>query len=202
MSDRNFMLYLASLAAANPYAVLNEYKNSFEDKYAPVIGQEEAFRMIYSFLINYKTFKNFAQAWNTALDLNPNKPYLEIHGFNSIFAGGFPGSGKTTAILTILKNALTTYRPELLNKIVFVSNSAENAKRSANIIGLPNVTTMSKLEYMQAISNNYTQEFNKDGTLKISEEDVDSLGRYKKITVNPDGLDASLIIVDEATSLS
>jgi hypothetical protein len=55
---------LASLAANNPTAIYNEYKNSITGKYAPIIAQEEAIRRAYSYILNPKVFETFGEAYN------------------------------------------------------------------------------------------------------------------------------------------
>lgn len=213
--ESDFVWYVASLAAVNPESILHEYKNSFSENFAPIAGQEEAIRTTYAFILKPKIFENFAKAYNDNLPEDVNTPYLNINTFRSIFIEGLPGSGKSTATFTILLRMLDQYHPDILKKLVLVSNSHENSQlllnnlRKSTGLKLEEVQIFSKNEYFKKISNNYPdteQQFDQDGNMIITKEDItyDENGHpiYSKITPNPDGLDASLVIVDEATSLS
>ena len=220
--ESDFVWYIASLAAVNPESVLHEYKNSFSENFAPIAGQEEAIRTAYSFILNPKIFENFAKAYNENLEeiytgdnWSYKGTYLNINTIRSIFIEGLPGSGKSTATFTILLRMLDQYHPDVLKKLVLVSNSHENSQllldnlRKSTGLKLEGVQIFSKNEYFKRISNNYPdvdQQFDKDGNMIITKDDIttdeNEHAIYSKITPNPDGLDASLVIIDEATSLS
>ena len=215
--ESDFVWYIASLAAANPESVLHEYKNSFSLNFAPIAGQEEAIRTAYAFILNPKIFENFAKAYNENLPVDTDgnvEPYLNINTFRSIFIEGLPGSGKSTATFTMLLRMLDQYHPDILKKLVLVSNSHENSQlllnnlRKSTGLKLEGVQIFSKDEYFKKISDNYPDwEYDEFGNLKITRDDItydEETGhvKYSKINPNPDGLDASLVIIDEATSLS
>lgn len=222
ISDRDFIWHLAEVAAVNPDSVAYEFKESIDSQYAPLLGQEKAIKRAYSFLINPKIFENFAKAHNLNLDPNDDGT-LSVDSFRSIFIEGVPGSGKSSAVLKVLMNMLNQFHPQALKNVVFVSNSKENADRTASNLGLENVTTMSKAEYMEKISNNYKYTenkddsgnvigingYNNDGSMQIVADDIKNIEEdgenrviYANTTVNPEGLSPSLVIIDEATSLS
>lgn len=215
--ESDFVWYIASLAAANPESVLHEYKNSFSLNFAPIAGQEEAIRTTYTFILNPKVFESFAKAYNENLPIDSEgnvEPYLNINTFRSIFIEGLPGSGKSTATFTMLLRMLDQYHPDILKKLVLVSNSHENSQllldnlRKSTGLKLEGVQIFSKDEYFKHISDNYPDwEYDEFGNLKITRDDItydEETGhvKYSKINPNPDGLDASLVIIDEATSLS
>ena len=223
--DRDFVWYLAQIASANPDSVAYNFKESISGQYAPIVGQEEAVKRVYSFLLNPKTFENFAKAHNSNLDENdPNSAYLSVDSYRSIFIEGLPGSGKTSSILTSVINILKQFHQnsDILKNVIFVSNSKENARRAAESIGIEGVTVMSKAEYMTKISNNYkyTENLNDKGKvvgingydtngmqvtedeLKHVEIDGEDKVVYANTTVNTEAISPSLVIIDEATSLS
>ena len=215
--ESDFIWYIASLAAADPESVLHEYKNSFSINFAPIAGQEEAIRTAYAYILNPKIFENFAKAYNENLPIDGNgnvEPYLNINTFRSIFIEGLPGSGKSTATFTVLLRMLDQYHPDILKKLVLVSNSHDNSQllldnlRKSTGLKLEGVQIFSKDEYFKRISDNYPDwEYDEFGNLKITRDDItydEETGhvKYSKINPNPDGLDASLVIIDEATSLS
>lgn len=206
---KDLLWNLASAAAVNPDAVMYEYQEVITSQYAPIIGQEEAIKTALSFLINPKVFNLFADAYNANLMENDqdDKGYSYINARRSIFIEGLPGSGKSSAVLKTLTDILDKFHPKLLEKVVIVSNSKENAETLKNNLQLEKAQHFGIEEFRQKIMNNYVP-FNvdKDGRMEVSSDDVefgdDGIYRYKKATLNPDGLDASLIIIDEATSLS
>jgi hypothetical protein len=58
--NADFIWHIASLIAADPEAVYKEYVEATDDpRYTPVIGQEEAIRRAYSYLINPSVFEEF-----------------------------------------------------------------------------------------------------------------------------------------------
>jgi KaiC/GvpD/RAD55 family RecA-like ATPase len=75
--------------------------------------------------------------------------------FRHFLIEGDPGSGKSTATYTTLYNMLDKFHPELVNEIWFVSNSQENASRTAKDAGMNHAVTMSKEEYFKRIAVNY-----------------------------------------------
>jgi hypothetical protein len=95
-----------------------------------------------------------------------------------------------------------------------VSNSHDNSQllldnlRKSTGLKLEEVQIFSKDEYFKRISDNYPDwEYDEFGNLKITKDDItydEETGhvKYSKINPNPNGLDASLVIIDEATSLS
>ena len=215
--ESDFVWYIASLAATNPESILHEYKDSFSLNFAPIAGQEEAIRTVYAYILNPKVFENFAKAYNENLPVDADgnvEPYLNINTFRSIFIEGLPGSGKSTATFTMLLRMLDQYHPDILKNLVLVSNSHENSQllldnlRKSTGLKLEGVQIFSKDEYFKRISDNYPDwEYDEFGNLKITRDDItydEETGhvKYSKINPNPDGLDASLVIIDEATSLS
>jgi len=105
-----------------------------------VIGQEEAIRTAISFLANPKVFMLFADAYNQNIKdyiVEQSKQGKQVKGlgevyinaFRSIFMEGSPGTGKSTATLKTIFDILKKYHPDVLKKVVIVSNSKENAKR-------------------------------------------------------------------------
>lgn len=220
--DKDLLWYLASMAAADPRAVLNEYSEVISGQYAPVIGQEEAIRTTLSFLIDPKVFNLFADAYNENLNEERKKhtgdekvqrsfAHLYINAYRSIFIEGIPGSGKSSATLKTLTDILDKFHPNLLKNIVIVSNSKENSRTLAETLGFDGdkVKHFGIEEFRGKILNNYkTIDSDETGSLKINRDtdidwDSNRAGyRYRNFTINPEGLEASIIIIDEATSLS
>ena len=213
LPDKDFLWYLASMAAADPEAILNDYSDVISGQFAPVIGQEEAIRTALSFLSDPKVFNLFADAFNLNLknSENPDRKYLAINAFRNIFIEGVPGSGKSSATLKTLTDVLSVRKPELLKNLVIVSNSKENAKTLVKNLGLDpsKIQHFGIDEFRGKIMNNYKPlETDSEGSLKVKEnEDVEwddqaLMYKYKNFSLNPNGLDASMLIIDEATSLS
>lgn len=235
-NDSDFMWYIASLAAVDPTAILKEYNEVISGQYAPVIAQEEAIRRAYSYIINPKTFEKFADAYivlykDQLTKDRAKKGITETHfdTFEIIqtkrhfLIEGIAGSGKTSATLETLSKMLEKYHPELTKRVWVVSNSVENAKKTASKLAFKNVAYMSKgsnnesnidkstgetvPSYFERISRNYKQEYNEDGSIRIFEDeliaDEDEVNRYKNVTVN-DSLDdvPTLVLIDEVSSLS
>ena len=215
----DFIWNLASLAASNPTAVYNEYKNSITGKYAPIIAQEEAVRRAYSYILNPKVFEAFGEAYNevykqqlqearqksgnTHTDFDTDEYLMSMRHF---LIEGVPGSGKTSATFTMLHNMLKQYHPELLKKVWFISNSKQNANNASSEIGIEGVTTMSKEEYFNKIANNYSQKYDSYGVIDMSandvEEDENGINHYKGVTLNEEIEAPSLIFFDEVSSFS
>lgn len=215
----DFVWNLASLAANNPTAIYNEYKNSITGKYAPIIAQEEAIRRAYSYILNPKVFETFGEAYNeiykqqlqaareksgnTHTDVDTDE-YLM--GMRHFLIEGVPGSGKTSATFTMLHNMLKQYHPELLKKVWFVSNSKQNAENASSEIGIEGITTMSKQDYFNKIANNYSQKYDAYGVIDMNandvEEDENGINHYKGITLNEEIETPTLIFFDEVSSFS
>lgn len=219
-SDRDFIWYLASIAANDPILISNEFKETIGNTgYAPVIAQEEAVKRVYSYLINPQMFEQFAKAYNEAYkeqltnlrikngdshtDFDTAEYLLSTRHF---LIEGIPGAGKTTAVYSMLYNMLISNHPELLQKVWFVSNSKENAEQSSKY--MKNVTVMSKEEYFRRIGIGYKEDYNLDenGQVKISNDDViedeNGINHYKNVTIN-EGIEApTLIFFDEVSSFS
>lgn len=216
-SDRDFIWYLASLAANNPTLILNEFKNSIDINYAPIIGQEEAVRRAYSYILNPQIFENFVKAYNDIYkeqlatdrakngilrtDLDTDEYVLSTRHF---LIEGIPGSGKTSAIFSILYNILKINHPELLQRIWFISNSKENAQEASKY--MDNVVTISKEEYFKKIGIGYNQEYDENGLVKIDTknfiEDENGINHFKNITLNENIETPTLIFFDEVSSFS
>lgn len=215
----DFIWNLASLAATNPTAVYNEYKNSITGKYAPIIAQEEAIRRAYSYILNPKVFEVFGKAYNEVYkqqlqsarqksgnihtDFDTDEYLLGIRHF---LLEGIPGSGKTSATFTMLHNMLKQYHPELLKKVWFVSNSKQNAENASSEIGIEGVVAMSKQDYFNKIANNYSQKYDSYGVIDMNvndvEEDENGINHYKGVTLNEEIEAPTLIFFDEVSSFS
>lgn len=216
--DKDFLWYLASIAAADPEQVLFEYQSVISEQFAPIIGQEEAIRTSLSFLIDPKVFNLFADAHNAnILEESPlekgkfdSRPYRVVNAYRSIFIEGVPGSGKSSATLKTLIDILKKYHSDVLNKIVVVSNSKSNSRTLVENLGFDpeNTQHFGIEEFRSKIMNGYKQfDENEDGSLKLTETDVEydpkrHSYKYRNFTLNADGIDASFVIIDEATSLS
>lgn len=211
--DKDLLWYLASMAAADPEAVLNEYSEVISAQYAPIIGQEEAIRTTLSFLIDPKVFDLFADAYNqNILESNyDKKEFVFINAKRSIFIEGVPGSGKSSATLKTLTDILDKFHPNLLKNVVIVSNSKENSKRLVETLGMDSgkIQHFGIEEFRGKIMNNYRPlDTEEDGSLKVKKgKEVEynkekNTNVYKEFTLNSEALDASLVIIDEATSLS
>lgn len=215
--DRDFVWYLASLAANNPTLILNEFKNSIEGRYAPIIAQEEAVRRVYSYLLNPQVFEQFAKAYNDIYkeqlasdrakngilrtDLDTDEYLLSTRHF---LIEGIPGSGKSSAVYQALYNLLKANHPELLQKIWFVSNSKENAEQASK--NMTNVEAMSKQDYFKRIGIGYNQEYDENGLIRIDPnnfiEDENGINHYKDVTLNEKIESPTLIFFDEVSSFS
>ena len=187
--NADFIWYVASLAAVDPEAIYKEYVDATDDpRYTTVIGQEEAVRRAYAYLVNPHKFEEFQGYVNQIIEEEVSKKGI-INGFdveNYILSSrhflieGDPGSGKTTATYNTIVRMLANNHPELLEDIWIVSNSEENAYKTAKDLGLTkNATVLSKKQYFDKISENYQQNF-KDGKLQIYSDEVvkDSKGFY------------------------
>lgn len=215
--DRDFIWYLAGIAANGPILITNEFKNSISSKYAPIIAQEEAIKRAYSFILNPQVFEKFAQAYNevykeqltaerikngdTSTTLDTDEYLMSIRHF---LVEGIPGSGKTSSVFNTLYNILKNNHPELLQKIWFVSNSKQNAENSSK--NMEGVISMSKEEYFKKIGVGYNQEYDKNGLVKLDPhkliKDENGMYHFKDVTLN-EGIEApTLIFFDETSSFS
>ncbi len=216
-SDRDFIWHLANIAANDPALVANEFKNAISSKYAPIIGQEEAIKRAYSYILNPEIFEKFAQAYNevykeqltakrtkegdTDTHFDTDEYIMSTRHF---LIEGIPGSGKTSGVYNTLYSMLKTNHPELLQKIWFVSNSKQNAEEASK--NMENVTAMSKEEYFRKIGIGYNQEYDENGLIKLDEskliKDENGLYHFKDTTLN-EGIEApTLIFFDEVSSFS
>jgi hypothetical protein len=220
LPDKDLLWYLASMAAADPTAVMSVYSKVISSQYAPVIGQEEAIRTATSFLLDPKIFKLFADAYNENIlekakdDENYRKeqaPYLIINAFRSIFIEGLPGAGKSTAVLKTITDIIHEIDPNKLKKVIVVSNSKENSDRLAEGLKFAEtseVQTFGIEEFKSKIMNGYkTFDVDSTGAIKIEKSDVKQntekhAFEYNNFSLNSDGLDGTFLIIDEATSLS
>lgn len=225
--DAEFLFYLATASAVNPDAVYNEYKESIGGKFAAIRSQEDSIIRAYAFILNQpyieKFIKNYNELFKAQVDAKRatdkafaqkyNKYDLEryISSVRQYFIDGVAGSGKSSAVLSTLKTMLETYHPALLKKVIFVSNTKTNAKNMAKESGFDEqtTTTMSKAEYMDHIAANYKQpkydpvsgRIEVD-TSNIEEDEETGIMHYKDIKPNTTREAPSLVIIDEATSLS
>lgn len=212
--NADFIWYVASLIAADPEAVYKEYIEATNDpRYTPIIGQEEAIRRAYSYLINPKTFEEFQGYMNQIVEEQVIKEG-GIKGFdvaNYILSSrhflieGDPGSGKTTATYNTLIRMLANNHPELLEDVWIVSNSEENAVNTARDLGLEHVTTLSKKQYFEKINDGYHQSFGPNGEIQIFEDELitDDKGiRHYKNEKLKDVKVPKLILFDEISSFS
>ena len=213
LPDKDLLWYLASMAAVDPTAIMYKYSKVISSEYAPVIGQEEAIRTASSFLVNPKVFELFTEAYNkNILESNiSNKGYLLVNAFRSIFIEGLPGAGKSTAVLKTITDIVHEVNPNILKKVVVVSNSKENSKRLADGLKFAEtseVQTYGIEEFKSKVMNGYkTFDSNSDGTLKIERKDVKynqdkKAWEYADFSLNSDAFDGTFLIIDEATSLS
>lgn len=216
-NTRDFIWHLADIAANDPILVENEFKDAITAQYAPIIGQEEAIKRAYSYLLNPQIFEDFAEAYNevykeqvVAKRIKDGNPRTDLDTDEYIMSTrhflieGIPGAGKSSATYQTLYNILKKNHPELLQKIWFVSNSSENAKEASSY--MDGVITMSKDEYFHKIGIGYNQEFNGNGLLKIDPNDMtvdeNGINHYKNVTIN-EGIEApTLIFFDEVSSFS
>lgn len=212
--NADFIWYIASLIATDPEAVYKEYIEATDDpRYTPIIGQEEAIRRAYSYLINPKTFEEFKGYVNQIIEEQVTKEG-KIKGFdvaNYILSSrhflieGDPGSGKTSATYNTLVRMLAKNHPELLEDVWIVSNSEENAANTAKELGLENVTTLSKKQYFEKINDGYHQVFGPNGEIQIFEDeltkDEKGIRHYKNETLKDIKI-PKLILFDEISSFS
>ena len=212
--NADFIWYIASLTAVDPEAIYKEYIDSTDDpRYTPIIGQEEAIRRAYAYLINPRAFDTFRGFVNQIIE-EQVKEAGEIKGFdveNYILSSrhflieGDPGSGKTTATYNTLVRMLNKNHSELLEDVWIVSNSEENATNTAKDLGLENVTALSKEQYFKKISENYQQNFGPDGEIIIFEDELrkDDKGIYHYKNENlKDVKVPKLVLFDEISSFS
>ena len=210
----DFIWYIASLASVDPEAVYKEYIDSTDDpRYTPVIGQEEAIRRAYAYIVNPHTFEEFQGYVNYVVEEQVTAKG-EINGFdveNYILSSryflieGDPGSGKTTATYNTLIRMLSKNHSELLEDIWIVSNSEDNASRTAKDLGLEKVTALSKEQYFKKIAENYHQNFGPNGEIQIFEDELvkDDKGIYHyKNEKLKDVKVPKLILFDEISSFS
>lgn len=212
--NADFIWYIASLIATDPEAVYKEYIEATDDpRYTPVIGQEEAIRRAYSYLVNPETFEEFQGYINQVIEEQVTKEG-KIKGFdvaNYILSSrhflieGDPGSGKTSATYNTLVRMLAKNHPELLEDVWIVSNSEENAANTARELGLENVITLSKKQYFEKINDGYHQVFGPNGEIQIFEDELtkDEKGiRHYKNEKLKDVKVPKLILFDEVSSFS
>lgn len=212
--NADFIWYIASLIATDPEAVYKEYIEATDDpRYTPIIGQEEAIRRAYSYLINPKTFEEFQGYVNQVVEEQVTKEG-KIKGFdvaNYILSSrhflieGDPGSGKTSATYNTIVRMLVKNHPELLEDVWIVSNSEENAANTAKELGLEHVTTLSKKQYFEKINDGYHQVFGPNGEIQIFEDELtkDEKGiRHYKNEKLKDVKVPKLILFDEISSFS
>ena len=212
--NADFIWYIASLIAADPEAVYKEYIEATDDpRYTPIIGQEEAIRRAYSYLVNPKIFEEIQEYVNKVVEEQVTKEG-KIKGFdvaNYILSSrhflieGDPGSGKTSATYNTLIRMLAKNHPELLEDVWIVSNSEENAANTAKELGLENVTTLSKKQYFEKINDGYHQVFGPNGEIQIFEDELtkDEKGiRHYKNEKLKDVKVPKLILFDEVSSFS
>ena len=212
--NADFIWYITSLIATDPEAVYKEYIEATNDpRYTPVIGQEEAIRRAYSYLINPSIFEEFQGYVNKIVE---EKVTAEgkIKGFdvgNYILSSryflieGDPGSGKTTATYNTIIRMLANNHPELLEDVWIVSNSEENASNTAKNLGLEHVTTLSKKQYFEKINDGYRQSFGPNGEIQIFEDELvtDDKGiRHYKNEKLKDIKAPKLVLFDEVSSFS
>ena len=212
--NADFIWHITSLIAADPEAVYKEYIEATDDpRYTPIIGQEEAIRRAYSYLINPSVFEEFQGYVNQIVEEKVTAKG-EIKGFdvgNYILSSrhflieGDPGSGKTSATYNTLIRMLAKNHPELLEDVWIVSNSEENASNTAKNLGLEHVTTLSKKQYFEKINDGYHQSFGPNGEIQIFEDELvtDDKGiRHYKNEKLKDVKTPKLILFDEISSFS
>ena len=220
LPDKDLLWYFASKAAVNPDLVMKTYSEVISSQFAPVIGQEEAIITATSFLANPKIFKLFAEAYNENIKekarLDPTNfgkkaAYLFINAYRSIFIEGLPGAGKSTAVLKTITDIIDKVNPNILKKVVLVSNSKENAKTLSNNLAFGSSTEVKVFgieDFKQKVINNYKVfDVDQEGVLRVKQSDLKSNAEgtaweYANMTPNSDIFDDTLLIIDEATSLS
>jgi len=112
--------------------------------------------------------------------------------------------------LNTIRDILEKHHSDVLKNVVIVSNSKENAKTLTENLGFEADKTQhfGIEEFRNKVMNNYeAPTVLKDGQLQYKDgatvyDNDRKMRRYAKATLNPDGLDATFLIIDEATSLS
>lgn len=184
---------------------------------APLAPQAESIYLATAAWANQKACNKIIDAYNTALmddsfknafagekgvsrkeweyDAKQSDMYLRFR--NIVYIGGDPGSGKTKAVMKMVKT-LGESNESALKKVAIINTTEQSAKTLAKDLELPEDNCFTHKSFIENIIKDYIMKDSvekdqiklEDGFIRLTNDIVDTTNPY------------TLIMVDEATKLS